>query len=71
MQPDPGVTYYGEGRTVLCAYDYDYAYKVGEYQVRTVCEMPSEQGATIRARVLQRVAEMDSAQGAREIEATL
>lgn len=67
MQADPGVTYYGEGRTVLCAYDYE----TGEYPARVVCEMPTEQGASIRARVLQRVAEMDSAQGAREIEETL
>lgn len=64
---DPGVTYYGEGRTVLCAYDYE----TGEYPARVVCEMPSEQGATIRARVLQRVAEMGGAEMAREIEATL
>lgn len=65
MQADPGVTYYGEGKTVLCAPGDD------GYPCRIVAEMPSEQGATIRARVLQRVAEMDSAQGAREIEATL
>lgn len=65
MQPDPGVTYYGEGRTVLCAPGDD------GYPCRVVCEMPSEQGATIRARVLQRVAEMGGAEMAREVEGTL
>lgn len=65
MQADPGVTYYSEGRTVLCAPGDD------DYPARIVAEMPSEQGAAIRARVLQRVAQMGGAEMAREVEATL
>jgi len=65
MQADPGVTYYPEGKTVMCAPGDD------GYPARVVGEMPTEQGASIRARVLQRVAEMGGAEMAREVESTL